>query len=64
MSEKVEVHIANRSRGVVIADHVQVATSFWSRGRGLIGRRRLPAGFGLVIKPCGAIHTFFMSILR
>lgn len=62
MSEKVGVHIANRSRGVVIADHVQVATSFWARGRGLIGRRRVPAGFGLVIKPCRAIHTFFMSI--
>jgi len=62
MAVKAGVHIINRSRGVVIADHVEVATSFWARGRGLIGRRRLPSGFGLVIKPCRAIHTFFMSI--
>ena len=62
MAVKVVVHIVNRSQGVVIADHVEVATSFWERGRGLIGRRRVPAGFGFVIKPCRAIHTFLMAI--
>ncbi len=62
MPSKLGLRVVNRSRGVVIADHVEVAMSFWARGKGLIGRRRLPDGFGLVIKPCGSIHMFFMSI--
>jgi uncharacterized membrane protein (UPF0127 family) len=62
MPSKPGLRVVNRSRGVVIADHVEVAASFWARGKGLIGRRNLPDGFGLVIKPCGSIHMFFMSI--
>ena len=54
--------IVNRSRGTTIADHVEIAASFWSRGKGLIGRRSLPPGYGLVIRPCGSIHMFFMSM--
>lgn len=48
--------VMNRSRNVILADHVEVAATFWQRGRGLIGRRRLPDGFGLVIRPCSCIH--------
>jgi uncharacterized membrane protein (UPF0127 family) len=54
--------IVNHSRGTAIADHVEIAASFWSRGKGLIGRRSLPPGYGLVIRPCGSIHMFFMSM--
>ncbi len=62
MSLKPRLRIVNTTRDAVIADHVEVASSFWARGKGLIGRRELPDGFGLVIKPCGSIHMFFMSI--
>ena len=62
MAHRSDVCIVNRSRGVVIADKVEVASSWWARAKGLIGRRSLPAGFGLVLKPCGAIHMFFMAI--
>ncbi len=62
MPSKLGLRVVNLSRDVVIADHVEVAMSFWGRGKGLIGRRSLPDGFGLVIKPCGSIHMFFMSI--
>ena len=54
--------IVNQSRGTTIADHVEIAASFWARGKGLIGRKSLPEGYGLVIKPCGSIHMFFMAI--
>ena len=54
--------IVNRTRGVVIADRVEIATSFWARGKGLLGRRSLPHGFALAIKPCNSIHMFFMAI--
>ena len=62
MPSESDVRIVNQSRGTIIADHVEVAASFWARGKGLIGRRGLPDGFGLVIKPCGSIHMFFMAI--
>ena len=38
----------------------EVARSFWARVKGLIGRRGLPPGRGLLILRCNAIHTFFM----
>ena len=28
--------------------------------RGLLGRSSLPVGEGLLIKPCGSVHMFFM----
>ena len=38
----------------------EVARSFMERLKGLIGRRGLPPGRGLLILSCNAIHTFFM----
>ena len=38
----------------------EVARCFWARLKGLIGRRGLPPGRGLLILRCNAIHTFFM----
>ena len=37
-----------------------MAGSFWARARGLIGRKRLEPGTGMLIPRCNAIHTFFM----
>ena len=39
-----------------------VATTFAERAKGLIGVKSLPAGTGLLIPGCNAIHTFFMSM--
>lgn len=38
----------------------EVARTAWARMRGLLGRRGLPAGRGLLIPRCGAIHTVGM----
>jgi uncharacterized membrane protein (UPF0127 family) len=46
----------------MLADQGELARSFWSRGRGLMGRRALPQGYALVIYPEWSIHTFFMRI--
>lgn len=54
--------IVNRTRGVVIADQVEIAASFWTRARGVIGRGSLPQGFALVIWPCRAIHMAFVAM--
>ena len=48
--------------GAQVAAKVEVAESPWRRFVGLMGRRELPDGFGLCIRPCNAIHMFFMRI--
>jgi uncharacterized membrane protein (UPF0127 family) len=32
-----------------------------ARTRGLLGRRALPPGSGMLIDPCPSVHTWFMS---
>ena len=48
--------------GRVVAAHVEVAGSVWSRFMGLMFRRELPEGHGLSLTPCSSIHMFFMRI--
>ena len=38
----------------------EVAETFVARAKGLIGRRGLEPGKGLLIPRCNCIHTFFM----
>ena len=40
--------------------HIEIADTFLKRLVGLIGRKNLPAGEGLLIAPCNSIHMFFM----
>lgn len=46
--------------GHVLAESAEEARTMWSRFKGLMLRRGLPDGGGLVIAPCGSIHMFFM----
>ncbi|MFH1017565.1 MAG: DUF192 domain-containing protein [Pseudomonadota bacterium] len=52
--------VTNERQDVVLASHVERASRFWGRLRGLLGRDALPPGHGLWIDACGSIHTFFM----
>ena len=38
----------------------EIAETFAERARGLIGRRGLAPGTGMLIMKCNCIHTFFM----
>ena len=53
--------VINRTRNTTLADRAEIANNVWTRGKGLLGRRGLPQGTGLVIEPCSSIHTFFMA---
>lgn len=44
-------------RGTV-AEKITWSLSFWTRLRGLLGRRPLQAGEAMVIRPCRRVHTF------
>jgi uncharacterized membrane protein (UPF0127 family) len=48
--------------GCVVCERCAVASSFWTRFRGLMGRRDLPRGEGMLFRPGGSVHTFFMRI--
>lgn len=57
--------LLNRTRETEVANHVEIADSFWSRTKGLLGRDSLPAGEALWIQgsrlvACNSIHTYFM----
>ena len=46
--------------GQVVCERCLVADSPWPRMRGLLGRRGLESGEGLLLRPAGSVHTFFM----
>lgn len=50
----------NLTRGSVLADDLEIASSLWARFKGLMGRRSLPAGYGLWLTGTNGIHMFFM----
>lgn len=53
---------ALNSGAELLLDHLQLAESFWARGKGLLGKKALIEGEGLWINPCNNIHTWFMSM--
>jgi len=55
------VRISNVSKNTVVAERAELATGFFTRLRGLLGRKGLDAGCGMVIRPTDSIHTFFMA---
>jgi uncharacterized membrane protein (UPF0127 family) len=46
--------------GHVVCDSCEVADGVVTRMRGLLGRRGLPGGHGLLIEPTWSVHTWFM----
>jgi uncharacterized membrane protein (UPF0127 family) len=49
-----------RSDGVVVCEECLVAATPFTRLRGLLGRKSLPSGQGILLRPAGSVHTFFM----
>ena len=48
--------------GMPLCDRCVVADRPWPRIRGFLGRSRLKRGEGLLLRPCWAIHTWFLLI--
>ena len=53
--------VSNITRGVVLAQEALLADKLWQRVKGLLGKKTLLEGHGLVLKPCNSIHTYFMG---
>jgi uncharacterized membrane protein (UPF0127 family) len=54
------VHRVASDDGVVVCERCALADSFVTRLRGLLGRKALAQGDGLMISPAGSVHTMFM----
>jgi uncharacterized membrane protein (UPF0127 family) len=48
------------SDGRVVCARCLIAQRPWQRMRGLLGRARLDPGEGMLFRPAGSIHMFFM----
>lgn len=56
------IQVKSIKNQALIADKCFVADSFFQRLKGLMGRRDLKQGEGLLISPCRDIHMWFMRI--
>jgi hypothetical protein len=54
------LRVSNLTRNTVLATRMEVADSGAKRNKGLLGRDCLAPGEGLWIRPCEAVHTFWM----
>ena len=52
--------VIDETRATVVAEDVRLADGIWSRFWGLMGRKALPEGAGLLLRPSFSIHTAFM----
>lgn len=56
------ITVKNITRQALVADHCIVATGYWSRLRGLIGKKAMKPGEAMLFPRCNDIHMWFMSI--
>ena len=50
----------NLKTGKLLADNLDMKDSFLGRLIGLMGKKNLKKGQGIILKPCSQIHTCFM----
>lgn len=58
--ENKTVDLRNITRATTVGTQITIADTSLTRLIGLVGRRRLDAGCGLLIRPSSGIHTFGM----
>ncbi|HEX6699977.1 MAG TPA: DUF192 domain-containing protein [Gaiellaceae bacterium] len=46
--------------GLTVVERCSIADKPWSRMRGLLGRKSLPPGEGILLRPAASVHMFFM----
>jgi uncharacterized membrane protein (UPF0127 family) len=54
------MNLINTTRATVVGTRITIADTSLTRLIGLVGKRRLDAGCGLLIRPSSGIHTFGM----
>ena len=52
--------VVQKADGTVVCERCVVADSAWTRSKGLLGRSSLDEAEGILLRPGGSIHMFFM----
>lgn len=60
MAQVLRVH--NPARNTTLVTAGAIASNVWTRFWGLMGKRELPEGYGLLLEHESAIHTFGMRL--
>lgn len=60
MKLKISMKCFNPKTQEVFADNLNLNNTFFSRLTGLMFKKHLPDGSGIILKPCTQIHTCFM----
>ncbi len=55
------MRVVNKNSTKEIASNLIIADNILSRIKGLLGKKAMPDGEALLIKPCKGIHTFGMQ---
>ena len=55
------VQIYNQTQNHLVTSNGWIADTFWTRFRGLMGKKDIPTDYCLVIQPCNQIHMFSMK---
>ena len=58
---KTEIRKNVTCNGVMIADKIYIADSYFKRLRGLLGKKQLQPGEGLLLTKVSSVHCFFMK---
>lgn len=53
--------VCERDNGQVLVASVKHANHFWSRLKGLLGKKNLDVREGLLIEPCNSVHCIGMK---
>jgi len=54
--------LVRKTDGVSVLSEGVLAVRYWTRLRGLIGRKSLKAGEGMLFPKCNSVHMWMMSI--
>ena len=60
MRHRADQRVYDQDTGAIVVERLRIAETHWTRLRGLLGTRTLPAGDGLWILPCRQVHMFGM----
>jgi uncharacterized membrane protein (UPF0127 family) len=57
----ITINVINTSKNTLLIAHGAKADTFLTRLKGLLGKKGLEEGQGLVIKPCNSVHMIWMK---
>ncbi|NMB38724.1 MAG: DUF192 domain-containing protein [Firmicutes bacterium] len=55
-----KISVYNLSKNSLLGQEIMHADSYWRRFRGLLGKKELQFGEGLLLTPCKAVHSIGM----